>query len=163
MATAPPRRTTKRSPDHSSSANSETPLQPRRSPSYSDKTNDGPLSRFRYQGHVHHLHFRERIRHFTWTWFTMTMATGGVANVIFHVPEPYRFRGLYAIGCIFFILNIVLFIFNLIMISCRFWFYPSTFLASITHPTESLFTPAWVISLGSYIPSERPEPNADLM
>jgi len=35
------------------------------------------------------------------------MATGGVANVIFHVPEPYRFHGLYAIGCIFFLLNIV--------------------------------------------------------
>ncbi|KAK3064687.1 hypothetical protein LTR53_018410, partial [Teratosphaeriaceae sp. CCFEE 6253] len=81
----------------------------------------------------------------------MTMATGGVANVIFHVPEPYRFRGLYAVGCIFFILNIVLFIFNLIMISCRFCFYPSTFLASITHPTESLFTPAWVISLGTIL------------
>jgi len=37
------------------------------------------------------------------------------------------------------------------MISCRFWYYPSTFKASITHPTESLFTPAWVISLGTIL------------
>lgn len=29
------------------------------------------------------LAIRERIRHFTWTWFTMTMATGGIANVLY--------------------------------------------------------------------------------
>lgn len=29
------------------------------------------------------LGFKDRIRHFTWTWFTMTMATGGIANVLY--------------------------------------------------------------------------------
>lgn len=29
------------------------------------------------------LGFRGRIRHFTWTWFTLTMATGGIANVLY--------------------------------------------------------------------------------
>lgn len=33
------------------------------------------------------LPFRERMRHFTWTWFTMTMATGGIANVLYVAHE----------------------------------------------------------------------------
>ena len=79
----------------------------------------------------------------------MTMATGGMANVIYSVP--YRFNGLYTIGVIFFILNLVLFVFNVTMISCRFKYYPETFLASILHPTESLFVPAWLISVGTIL------------
>lgn len=93
------------------------------------------------------------------------MATGGVANVLYqgkarldifhnhcsHISVPYRFPGLYAIGCAFFLFNIVLFIFNVTMISLRFKFYPSTFTASITHPTESLFVPAWLISVGTIL------------
>jgi len=92
------------------------------------------------------LSFKERIRHFTWTWFCLTMATGGIANVLYAVP--IRFHGLYALGCTFFILNIVLFLFNVAMISCRFYFYPRTFKASFLHPTESLFIPAALVSFG---------------
>ena len=33
--------------------------------------------------------WRKRIRHFTWTFFTMTMATGGVANVL-HTGSDFR-------------------------------------------------------------------------
>ncbi|GAB7350558.1 hypothetical protein MBLNU459_g1136t3 [Dothideomycetes sp. NU459] len=95
------------------------------------------------------LSWRERIRHFTWTWFTMTMATGQIAAVLYVVP--YRFHGLYAIGCIFFLLNVVLFMFNVVMISLRFYFHPSTFAASIRHPTESLFIPALIISIGTIL------------
>ncbi|KAF2178862.1 hypothetical protein K469DRAFT_717834 [Zopfia rhizophila CBS 207.26] len=77
------------------------------------------------------------------------MATGGLANVLYTVP--FRFPGLYALGCIFFLLNIALFIFNASMISLRFYIYPSTFKASFLHPTESLFIPAAVISFGTIL------------
>lgn len=42
--------------------------------------------------HIHRLAIRERIRHFTWTWFTMTMATGGIANVLYVIRRPYLSR-----------------------------------------------------------------------
>ena len=32
---------------------------------------------------IDRLHWRERIRHYTWTFFTITMATGGIANVLY--------------------------------------------------------------------------------
>jgi tellurite resistance protein TehA-like permease len=64
---------------------------------------------------------------------------------------PYRFPGLYEIGVAFFLFNIALFIFNVTMISLRFYYYPSTFLQSILHPTESLFIPASIISIGTIL------------
>ena len=37
------------------------------------------------------------------------------------------------------------------MISLRFYFHPHTFRASIIHPTETLFVPAWIVSLGTIL------------
>ena len=64
---------------------------------------------------------------------------------------PYRFSGLYAIGLIFFFLNVFLFIVNVIMISLRFYKHPEMFMASILHPTERLFIPAAVVSFGTIL------------
>ncbi|KAL8946272.1 MAG: hypothetical protein Q9222_007311 [Ikaeria aurantiellina] len=98
---------------------------------------------------IERLHWRERIRHFTWTFFTMTMATGGIANVLYTVP--FRFRGLDTIGIIFFLFNIFLFLFNIAMISLRFYTFPETFEASYMHPSERLFLPASVVSFGTIL------------
>ncbi|KAI9895017.1 MAG: hypothetical protein M1814_000239 [Vezdaea aestivalis] len=90
--------------------------------------------------------WRMRIRHFTWAFFTINMATGGIASVIDAIP--FRFHGLYAIGYIFFVLNVLLFIANVSAISLRFGLYPKTFRASLTHPSESLFAPASIVGFG---------------
>lgn len=45
----------------------------------------------------------------------------------------------------------VLFLFNVVMISLRFRFHPGTFNASILHPTESLFVPAFVVSMATIL------------
>ena len=98
---------------------------------------------------VEHIHWKRRIRHFTWSYFTLTMATGGIANCLYAVP--YRFRGLDVIGTIFCLLNIVFFIINVGCISLRFYLFPETFKASFLHPSESLFFPASIVSFGTIL------------
>ena len=123
----------------------------------------------RIYGHelLEKLAWKERLRHFTWTFFTITMATGGIANVLYAgrlcdggstASEadslglvPFRFRGLDTIGTLFFLFNIVLFLINVVMISLRFRYHPETFKASFLHPTESLFFPASVVSFGTIL------------
>ena len=67
----------------------------------------------------------------------------------YSIPDVFRFPGLYTLGCIIFLFNLLLFIFNTIIISIRFYFWPETFKASFLHPTESLFIPSVIISIGT--------------
>lgn len=64
---------------------------------------------------------------------------------------PFRFHGLREIGLVFFFLNIVLYLIIWAMIITRFTLYPYTFKASFTHPTESLFVPAFSVSFGTIL------------
>lgn len=95
------------------------------------------------------LPWRIRLKHLTWAFFTFTMATGGIANVLYSVP--YRFRGLTVIGDMFFLGNLVAYIIIWILICFRFYFHPHTFKASFLHPTESLFIPAAAVSFGTIL------------
>lgn len=95
------------------------------------------------------LNWRQRLEHFTWTFFAITMATGGLASVLYHVP--FRFAGIYTLGCILVILNLVLFLISVVCISLRFYFHPHTSRNSILHPTESLFMPAAIVSFGTVL------------
>lgn len=71
--------------------------------------------------------------------------------IIARSTVPFRFHGLATIGTIFFLFNLLLFVFNVVMISLRFRLYPETFKASFLHPTESLFVPASVVSFGTIL------------
>ncbi|KAI7766001.1 hypothetical protein LZL87_001114 [Fusarium oxysporum] len=57
---------------------------------------------------------RDRIACYQWTYFTMTMSTGGVANIIYSLK--WEAPWLHGIGLFFFFLNIVLFAMNCILI-----------------------------------------------
>jgi tellurite resistance protein TehA-like permease len=82
---------------------------------------------------------------------TRTDSYQGIANVIATIPTQYRFRGLEAIGTIFFLLNLILYIIIWTMLGFRFYFFPLTFKSSFTHPTESLFAPAAAVSFGTIL------------
>ncbi|KAF5976173.1 Malic acid transport [Fusarium coicis] len=84
---------------------------------------------------------RDRIACYQWTYFTMTMSTGGVANIIYSLKwEAPWLRG---IGLFFFFLNIVLFAMNCILISYMlFWPGRLTVMARI-FPVHTM-TPTWV-------------------
>ncbi|RDL37993.1 Uncharacterized protein BP5553_05426 [Venustampulla echinocandica] len=92
---------------------------------------------------------RDRIGCYTWTWFTMTMATGGVANVLHTIPYQPAWLGV--VGVIFFVFNLILFIINCVLITLRFRWNPGSFKTSFTSQSESLFIPACVVSVGTIL------------
>lgn len=105
----------------------------------------GQLQTSKRTGTLHgNIGIRDRLHHFTWAWFTTTMSTGGIGILL--SQTPHRFDGLTTIGIIIFILNIVLFITFCTCIAIRFTLFPKALLASLAHPTESLFFPTFWIS-----------------
>ncbi|KAI1084734.1 voltage-dependent anion channel-domain-containing protein [Whalleya microplaca] len=94
---------------------------------------------------------RDRICCHQWTWFTMTMATGGIANVLHSIWNSYRGDWIWYIGLIFFLFNICLFIMNCVLITMRFIMVPGSFMHSFLDQMESLFIPAVVVSCGTIL------------
>ncbi|KAK2018940.1 C4-dicarboxylate transporter/malic acid transporter [Colletotrichum eremochloae] len=93
----------------------------------------------------HKVGVRDRIACHTWTWFTMTMATGGMANVIKSLP--YQAAWLNGVATAFFLLNLILFIMNCVLAGLRFTFRPGSLKHSFADQTESLFIPSSVVSV----------------
>ncbi|KAK7214777.1 hypothetical protein V2G26_002780 [Clonostachys chloroleuca] len=91
----------------------------------------------------------QRLQHMTWAWFTTTMSTGGLA-LLFHTT-PHRFAGLDIIGRIVYIFNLVLFVLITASMGYRFAVKPKALKHSLTHPTESLFFPAFLLSFATIL------------
>jgi tellurite resistance protein TehA-like permease len=90
---------------------------------------------------------RDRIGCFTWTWYLMTMATGGIANVLHAIP--YRSDWLNTIGTVVFLYNLLLFLLVTVILCMRFYMHPGSFTASVTHQSESLFIPASLVTIAT--------------
>lgn len=84
--------------------------------------------------HSKNVSIKERLSHFTWSWFECTMSTGALATLL--GQQPFTFDGLEAIGKIFFLLNLVLFITFCGLITFRFVMHPSALASSLHHPME---------------------------
>jgi tellurite resistance protein TehA-like permease len=96
-----------------------------------------------------YLPISERLRHFTWAWYTLTMATGGIATLISIQPHP--FPGLITIGAVFFIINLIFFFGITGTMILRFTKFPGSFKASITHEREGLFLGPFFLSVATII------------
>lgn len=95
------------------------------------------------------LPFRERLRHFTWAWYTLSMSTGGISLLI--IAQPHNFPGLFQIGLAIYILNILLFTLITSLLLTRFCLFPGTFKSSITHRREGFFFPCFFLSIATLI------------
>ncbi|KAH8732727.1 voltage-dependent anion channel-domain-containing protein [Phaeosphaeriaceae sp. PMI808] len=96
-----------------------------------------------------HLPFGERLRHFTWAWYTLTMATGGISTLI--SIQPHAFPGLITIGAIFYIINLMFFSAITSTMIIRFTKFSGSFKASITHEREGLFLGPFFLSIATII------------
>jgi C4-dicarboxylate transporter/malic acid transport protein len=81
------------------------------------------------------------------------MATGGLALLLSPQVQPHSFRGLETIGKVVYIYDLMVFSLITAAISYRFIKHPGTLRKAMTHPTESLFFGAALLSSASIIGS----------
>lgn len=97
------------------------------------------------------LPWTQRLRHFTWAWYTLTMSTGGVSTLI--SIQPHAFPGLISIGAIFYVVNLIFFATLCSLMIIRFTKFPGSFKESLKHEREGLFFPTFWLSVATIITS----------
>ncbi|KAK1753211.1 putative malic acid transport protein, partial [Echria macrotheca] len=95
------------------------------------------------------LPWRDRLLHFTFAWYTVTMSTSGVALVLALTPK--RFPGLSVIGLVIYLLDLVFFVTITVAILARFVIYRRTLRRAFTRPSEALFVPALLLSVAAVL------------
>lgn len=94
------------------------------------------------------MNFRERLRHFTWAWYTLTMSTGGLALLI--VSQPNKVESFDDIGYAIYLLNLILFGLVCTLMAARFILHGG-FIRSLAHDREGLFFPTFWLSIATMI------------
>ncbi|KAF2464117.1 uncharacterized protein BDR25DRAFT_329391 [Lindgomyces ingoldianus] len=101
--------------------------------------------------HQPKLPLSQRLYHFTWAWYTLTMSTGGFATLI--SIQPHAFPGLITIGAIFYALNLIIFTVLCSAMILRFTKFPGSLKESLKHEREGLFFPTFWLSVATIITS----------
>ncbi|EMD91284.1 hypothetical protein COCC4DRAFT_128747 [Bipolaris maydis ATCC 48331] len=91
------------------------------------------------------LGLRQRVKHFTFAWFLCTMSTGGLAVAI--GETPHQFKGQYHISLVLYLTNFFLFLLFTLLTLFRYTQHKHHFLSAFSSPPESLFAPAFILSI----------------
>ncbi|KAH9839411.1 voltage-dependent anion channel-domain-containing protein [Rhodofomes roseus] len=81
----------------------------------------------------------DRIRHFTPAWFAVVMGTGAVSALLNDFPYGQENNNLRIAGCVWFILNIAIFVFACVCSLLRYVMYPEIFWLMLSHTSQSLY------------------------
>ncbi|CEL02922.1 hypothetical protein ASPCAL04083 [Aspergillus calidoustus] len=92
---------------------------------------------------------RDRLSQVTWGWYSICMATGGIAVLLYNTP--HQFRGLEAIGKIIYIFNLVLFVTISLCLIVRFTSRRPALRESLQHPNETHFLGTAPLALATII------------
>ena len=92
------------------------------------------------------MSFQEQV---TWGWYSMSMATGGIAVLLYNTP--HQFTGLLTIGKIVYIFNLVLFTAISFFLGLRFATVRYALKESFRHPNETHFVGTCPLALATII------------
>ncbi|KAK4132166.1 hypothetical protein BT67DRAFT_92166 [Trichocladium antarcticum] len=95
------------------------------------------------------LPWRDRLLHFTFAWYTVTMSTSGISLIL--ATTPHRFRGLDEIGLAVFCFDLLSFLGITAAILLRFALYRHTFRRAFTRPAEALFISTFFLSVAAIL------------
>ncbi|PWY77081.1 sulfite efflux pump SSU1 [Aspergillus heteromorphus CBS 117.55] len=97
----------------------------------------------------HDVGWRRVVRQFTPSWFSVTMGTGIVAELLNTLP--YNGRWLYWISVVCFALNILLFVTGCVITCFRYVLYPEVFFTMIKDPVQSMFIGTFPMGLATIV------------
>ena len=92
---------------------------------------------------------KERLKHFTFSWYAFTMATGGTALTLSVIPN--RFSGLTGLGTFMFLMNIFFSLGVPSAMIARFMIYPEIFTSCFTNFHEGVFSATFWLTCATMI------------